>query len=150
MLSYDLASLRTVPMETSTPEQYPLPEALPVAILELFERMEFRSLLPEGMRPQTDWSSLGVEIETVSTAAELRTLTETLLRAQKAGLATWGEKTLSGVSIYTGTDRVYSITVHTEGFREWLTKLMTSAIEIIGSGLKEDLRRIRDFIEQTP
>ena len=150
MLSYDLASLRTVPMEPSTPEQYPLPEILPVAILEFFERMEFRSLLPEGMRPRADWSSLSVEIETVSTTAELRTLTDTIHKEKKIGLATWGEATLGGVSVYVGTNRVYSIAVHTEGFREWLTKLMASDIEIVGSGLKEDLRRIRDFIEHAP
>ena len=90
MLSYDLASLRIdAPIGEITPDMYRTPDGQNPAVLAFFERMEFWSLLPEGTRPSTDWSSLGVETEDMTTPDQLASLMKRIHTSSKIGLATW-------------------------------------------------------------
>ena len=117
-------------------------------IIAFLQRFNFRSLLPKEHDQINDITSLGLKQIELTQAVTLDELSKNITALGKVSIATYGTGfSLEGGSLYLGGNDVYQFQTDKIEMQEFFKKLLESDTEIIGYGLKEDIKRIQSYID---
>lgn len=118
-------------------------------IIAFFQSYNFKSLIPKAFAEQTiDITSLDIKPIQLIEPSKLESLWSEITKTKKVAIATYGNNfSLEGGSIYLGEKDVYQFRSSDIEMGDFFAKLLASDVEIVGYGLKEDLKRIRSYLE---
>lgn len=149
-LSKQLATIHTdLSVDITSFEQYSYRDKpfFTSEVIDFFTRYEFRSLLPREHAENKKFESLNLDILEI-TETNKKEIQDVILSKPQISLATYGtDFSLVGGSFYLGEKEVYTFETTVTDMRDLFEKLLGSEVKIIGFELKEDLKRIRKYLE---
>ncbi|MCH2188657.1 hypothetical protein MK079_02410 [Candidatus Gracilibacteria bacterium] len=133
------------------------------SVQELFEELEFHSLLPEKTVQKNTWKDRSIDVQTITTDADLEKLKQKISEYDTVILDTETtsldiiDADLVGVSVYLDDKNVYYINRLHEGnhvsdniLQDFLSGLLDADLTLVGHNIKYDLQIIQRFLEGKP